>query len=74
MSLRILGAAGACWLCAPLWLSSPSRNGSARRAHHPIQVGSPPVMDTTPAFDEVAATNKYLARISAGGARARRLF
>ncbi|HET7086042.1 MAG TPA: M48 family metalloprotease [Rhizomicrobium sp.] len=35
-----------------------------------IQVGSLPVMDTTPAFDEAAATGKYLSRIS-GAARAR---
>jgi len=35
-----------------------------------IQVGSLPVMDTTPSFDADAATAKYLARIS-GAARAR---
>jgi STE24 endopeptidase len=35
-----------------------------------IQVGSLPTMDTTPAFDAVQATGKYLSQIS-GGARAR---
>ena len=35
-----------------------------------VQVGTLPMMDTTPAFDETAATNKYLSRIS-GEARAR---
>jgi len=35
-----------------------------------IQVNSLPMMDTIPAFDEAAATNKYLARIG-GAARAR---
>src|SRR5262249_30381174 len=35
-----------------------------------IQVNSLPMMDTTPAFDETAATNKYLTRIG-GEARAR---
>ena len=41
---------------------------AAPTAH--VQVGSLPTMDTTPAFDAVQATNKYLSRIS-GAARAR---
>jgi STE24 endopeptidase len=35
-----------------------------------VEVGALPVMNTTPAFDEAAATDKYLARIG-GAARAR---
>jgi STE24 endopeptidase len=41
---------------------------AAPTAH--IQIGSLPTMDTTPAFDAVQATGKYLSRIS-GAARAR---
>jgi len=59
-------------LCAPAMAQPTEQPQLGPRAAPTarIQVGALPMMNTTPAFDEAAATNKYLARIS-GVARAR---
>jgi len=59
-------------LCAPAMAQPTEQPQLGPRAAPTtrIQVGALPMMNTTPAFEEAAATNKYLARIS-GVARAR---
>lgn len=49
---------------------APAQLGPRAAPTARIQVGTLPVMDTTPAFDPDAATNKYLSQVS-GEARAR---
>ena len=60
----------AAWTSAAMAQPAEPQLGPRAAPTTKIQVGSLPMMDTTPAFDEAAATNKYLARIG-GAARAR---